>query len=187
MRYPAPGDPVLASRVRDLLAPTTEVHMDHSWGLDHGTWSVLVKAFPDADVPVVQLSIDATQPAAWHFRIGRQLTALRDEGILIIASGDVVHNLRAMSRGNSAAYDWARRFNDKMREHLVSGNVEPLVDYEQWGDDARLSVPTAKHFLPLLYVAGTRRSDEKVSIAVDGIEAGSISMLTAVVGFEVLS
>jgi 4,5-DOPA dioxygenase extradiol len=184
IRYPAPGDPALAARIRDLLTPL-EVHLDHSWGLDHGTWSVLVKAFPEADVPVVQLSIDGTKPAAWHFQLGRQLAALRDEGVLMIASGDVVHNLRTMIRGSDGpAYDWAERFNDKVREYLVGGDVEQLVNYEQWGNDARLSVPTAEHFLPLLYVAGAKRADESVSIAIDGIQGGSISMLTAVVGLE---
>jgi 4,5-DOPA dioxygenase extradiol len=181
IRYPAPGDPALAARVRDLLAPI-DVQMDHSWGLDHGTWSVLVKAFPDADVPVVQLSMDGTQSAAYHHQIGRRLAALRDEGVLIIATGDVVHNLRMMARDSQPPFDWAVRFNDKVREHLVGGDVEQLVNFEQWGEDARLSVPTVEHFLPLLYVTGARRDGEPISIVVDGIEAGSISMLTAAVG-----
>jgi 4,5-DOPA dioxygenase extradiol len=181
MRYPAPGDPALAARVRELLAPV-DVQLDQSWGLDHGTWSVLVKAYPDADVPVLQLSVDATQPAAFHFELGRRLGALRDEGILLIATGDVVHNLRTMKWGSDAAFDWAARFNDKVRDCLLGGEVAQLVDFEQWGQDAQLSVPTPEHFLPLLYIAGAKRDDEAVSIAIDGIEAGSISMLTAVVG-----
>lgn len=181
MQYPAPGDPMLAARVRDLLAPI-DVQLDHSWGLDHGTWSVLVKAYPAADIPVLQLSIDATRPTAYHYDLGRRLGVLRDEGVLLIATGDVVHNLRTMTRGNQGAYDWAVRFNDRVRECLQSGDVAQLIDFEQWGEDARLSVPTPEHFLPLLYIAGAKRDDETVSIAVDGIEAGSISMLTAVVG-----
>jgi 4,5-DOPA dioxygenase extradiol len=181
MRYPAPGDPAVAARVRDLLKPV-EVQLDHSWGLDHGTWSVLVKAYPHADVPVLQVSIDATQPAAYHFALGQRLSALRDEGILLIASGDVVHNLRTMQWGSNAAFDWATRFNDKVRDCLLGGDVAQLVDYEQWGQDAQLSVPTPEHFQPLLYIAGAKREDEAVSIAIDGIEMGSISMLTAVVG-----
>jgi 4,5-DOPA dioxygenase extradiol len=181
MRYPAPGDPALAARVRDLLAPV-EVHPDHSWGLDHGTWSVLVKAFPAADVPVVQLSIDATQAAAWHFEMGRRLAPLRDEGVLIIGSGDVVHNLRMRTRDSEPPYDWAQRFNDKVRQHLLKGEMEQLADYEQWGQDAQLAVPTAEHYLPLLYIAGTKHQDDTVSIVVDGINVGSVSMLTAVVG-----
>lgn len=181
VRYPAPGDPALAMRVRDLLMPV-DVRLDHSWGLDHGIWSVLLKMYPDADVPVIQISIDAAQPNAFHYETGCRLAALRDEGVLIIGSGDVVHNLRAMRRGGGAAYDWATRFNDKVRRCLLRGDLAQLADYAQWGSDAQLSVPTPEHFLPLLYIAGARRDDETISIAVDGIEAGSISMLTAVVG-----
>jgi 4,5-DOPA dioxygenase extradiol len=181
MQYPAPGNPVLAARVQELLAPMP-VYLDHEeWGLDHGTWSVLVKAYPLADVPVVQLSLDMTQPNRFHFDLGRRLSALRDEGILLIASGDVVHNLRTMRFDNRGPYDWAVRFNDAVRECLLRGDVERLVDYEQWGDDARLSVPTREHFLPLLTIAGAKRGDEAIAIAIDGIEGGSISMLTAVV------
>ena len=183
VRYPAPGDPALAARVRALLAPDIEVRLDHDWGLDHGIWSVLLKAYPDADIPVVQLSIDATQAAAFHLALGQKLAALRDEGILIIGSGNVVHNLRMYAwDGSAPAYDWASRFNDKVRAHLSSGDVAALADYAQWGQDARLAVPTAEHYLPLLYVAGCRQDGEALSIAVDGIEGGALSMLTAVVG-----
>lgn len=180
MRYPAPGDPALAARVRDLLAPL-DVALDHAWGLDHGTWSVLVKAFPRADVPVVQLSIDLSRPGPYHYQLGQRLAALRDEGVLIIGSGNVVHNLRAMTRGDGPGYDWAQRFNARVRDCLLRGDAEQVADYATWGEDARLAVPTPEHFLPLLYVIGTRREDEVISVAVDGIEAGSLSMLTAVV------
>jgi len=180
MRYPAPGDPALAARVRDMLAPI-DVQLDHAWGLDHGTWSVLLKMFPAADIPVIQISIDATQPYAFQHALGRRLAELREEGILLIGSGDVVHNLRMMSWGG-AAHDWAQRFNNRVRECLLRGDTESLIDFTQWGEDARLSVPTPEHFLPLLTIAGTKQDDETISIAVDGIEAGSISMLTAVVG-----
>ena len=183
VRYPAPGDPALAARVRDLLAPDIEVQMDHAWGLDHGIWSVLVKAYPDADIPVVQLSIDATRPAAFHLAVGQKLAALRDEGILIIGSGNVVHNLRRYAwEGSAPAYDWATRFNDKVRQLLTDGDVAALADYAQWGQDAELAVPTAEHFLPLLYVVGGRQEREPLSIAVDGIEGGALSMLSAVLG-----
>jgi 4,5-DOPA dioxygenase extradiol len=182
IRYPAPGDPALAARIRDLLAPA-EVQMDQSWGLDHGTWSVLLKAYPAADVPVVQLSMDGTRPHAYHYDLGRRLAVLRDQGILIIGTGNVVHNLRTMVRGDAPPYDWAVRFNDQVRTKLEQGDTTQLADYLQWGgDDARLSVPSAEHFLPLLYIAGTRQEDEPISIPVDGIDSGSISMLTAVVG-----
>ncbi|AMP11858.1 hypothetical protein CAter282_4198 [Collimonas arenae] len=182
VRYPAPGDPALAAQVRDLLAPL-DVTMDQSWGLDHGTWSVLVKAFPKADVPVIQLSIDATQPAQFHFDLGRKLAVLREQGVLIIGSGDVVHNLRLMTRGGpAAAHDWALRFNDHIRASLLNGDLQAVIDYADQGQDAQLSVPTPEHYLPLLYIAGTKHDDEAISIAVDGIDIGSISMLTAVVG-----
>jgi 4,5-DOPA dioxygenase extradiol len=185
MQYPAPGEPQLAERVRELLAPITEVHLDHSWGFDHGTWAVLVKAYPQADIPVIQLSIDGTKPAAWHFEIGKHLAPLRDEGVLIAGSGDVVHNLRMMMRGSGEEFEWARRFNDKIRAHLERGELNEIVAYEQWGgEDARLSVPTPEHFLPLLYVLGAAQSDEKVAIVTDGIDSGSVSMLTATIGME---
>jgi 4,5-DOPA dioxygenase extradiol len=180
MRYPAPGDPALAARVRDLLAPL-DVQLDHDWGLDHGSWSVLVKMFPGADIPVLQLSLDGTQPAAFQHALGRRLTPLRDEGILLIGSGDVVHNLRTL-RWGGAPYDWAQRFNDRVRDCLLRGETESLADFAQWGDDAQRSVPTDEHFLPLITIAGMKRDDEAIGIAVDGIDAGSISMLTAVVG-----
>jgi 4,5-DOPA dioxygenase extradiol len=181
VRYPAPGDPQLAAQVRDLLAPLA-VTMDQSWGLDHGTWSVLVKAFPKADIPVIQLSIDATQPAQFHFDLGRKLAVLRAQGVLIIGSGDVVHNLRLMNRQGAPAHAWAERFNDHIRTSLLSGDMQALIDYVDQGQDAQLSVPTPEHYLPLLYIAGARQDDEAISIAVDGIEIGAISMLTAVVG-----
>ena len=163
-------EPALAARVRDLLAPV-EVQLDHAWGLDHGTWSVLVKMFPAADIPVIQLSIDATQPHAFQHALGRRLAALRDDGILLMGTGNVVHNLRAMS-WNGTAHGWAERFNDRVRDCLLRGDTEGLTDFAQWGDDARLSVPTPEHFLPLLTIAGTKHDDEAISIAVDGIEAG---------------
>jgi len=175
MRYPA-----LAARVRTLLAPI-DVQLDHAWGLDHGTWSVLVNMFPAADIPVLQISIDDTQPHAFQHALGRRLAPLRDEGILLLGTGDVVHNLRTL-RWGGAPYDWAQRFNDRVRDCLLRGDTESLADFAQWGEDARLSVPTPEHFLPLLTIAGTKQDDEAISIAVDGIDAGSISMLTAVVG-----
>jgi len=181
VQYPAPGDPQLASRVRELLAPT-EVNMDQSWGLDHGTWSVLRHAYPEADIPVVQLSIDGTRPYGFHYEIGKRLAPLRDEGVLVAGSGNVVHNLRLMRRGGGAAFDWAVRFNEKMREALADRDHQALVEFEQLGEDARLSVPTPEHYLPLLYIAALQREDEKMSFVVDGFEMGSLGMLTVVAG-----
>ena len=180
VEYPAPGDPGLAARVRELLAPT-EVSLDQSWGLDHGTWSVLKHAFPGADVPVVQLSIDAMRPAAFHFALGTRLSPLRDEGILIAGSGNVVHNLRMMGRDGGAPYDWAVRFDEYVRDALTTKQYDRLIEYHEAGKDARLSVPTPEHYLPLLYVLGAQRPDETASIAVDGIELNTIAMLSVIV------
>jgi 4,5-DOPA dioxygenase extradiol len=182
VQYPAPGSPQLAFRVRSLLAPL-EVQLDQSWGLDHGTWSVLVHAFPEAHVPVVQLSIDATQPPAFHYDLGRKLAALRDEGILVIGSGNVVHNLGVIRWEKDALpYAWAERFNAQVRKHLAERNHSALIDYPKMGQDAARSVPTPEHYLPLLYVIGQQLDDDPISLAADGIELGSIGMLSAVVG-----
>ena len=181
VQYPAPGEPKLASRVRELLAPL-DVGLDESWGLDHGTWSVLKHAYPKADVPVVQLSIDGTQPPQFHYETGRRLAPLRDEGILVAGSGNVVHNLRLMRRGGGQGFDWAVRFNERIREALATRDHRTLVDFEKLGEDARLSVPTPEHYLPLLYIAGLQGADESMAFPVDGYDLGSISMLTAVAG-----
>jgi len=182
IEYPAAGDPGLATRVRELLAPTAAL-LDHSWGLDHGTWSVLAHAFPAADIPVVQLSMDGTKPARFHYELGRRLAPLRDEGVLVIGSGNVVHNLMLMQRGAGApAYAWAKRFNERVRAALASGDHEALIEFERAGEDARLSVPTPEHYLPLLYIAALQADGERMDFAVDGYEAGSLGMLTAVAG-----
>ncbi len=182
VQYPAPGDPGLAARVRDLLAPV-EVQLDQSWGLDHGTWSVLVHAFPDAGIPVVQLSMDATKPARFHYELGKQLAPLRDQGVLIAGSGNVVHNLRLMQRGEGVpAFDWARRFNETVRAALASGKHQALIEFERMGEDARLSVPTPEHYLPLLYIAALQAEGETMAFIVDGYEGGSLGMLTTAAG-----
>jgi 4,5-DOPA dioxygenase extradiol len=181
MQYPAPGDPALARRVRDLLAPVA-VRLDEDWGLDHGTWSVLVHAYPRADVPVVQLSIDGTQPARFHYELGRRLAPLRDEGVLVAGSGNVVHNLGVMRRDpNARPYDWAVRVEDRVRECLAARNHAPLIGYEALGQDALLSIPTPEHYLPLLYCIALQQDGETAEVAIDGIDIGSISMLTVVV------
>jgi 4,5-DOPA dioxygenase extradiol len=181
VQYPAPGDPALAAQVRDLLQPV-DVELDQTWGLDHGTWSVLVHAFPDARIPVVQLSIDGMQPPRFHYELGRRLAPLRDEGVLVIGSGNVVHNLRLINRNDDAApFDWAVRFNERVRKGLVARDHEVLIEYSG-GEDAALSVPTPEHYLPLLYVAALHAEDEPISFPVDGIDKGSLGMLTAVAG-----
>ena len=183
VRYPAPGDPGLAERVRDLLAPIP-VGLDHEWGLDHGTWSVLCHAFPKAGVPVVQLSIDETQPPEFHYALARRLAPLRDEGILVIGSGNVVHNLHAYAWGRHPVepFDWAVRFEQQVRRHLSAGDHPPLVSYETIGSDALLAVPTPEHYLPLLYVIALASEGEAITFPVEGVDGGSVSMLSVQVG-----
>lgn len=183
VQYPAPGAPDLARRVQRLLGPLP-VTLDDSWGLDHGTWSVLCHAYPRADVPVVQLSIDATQPAVFHFEVGKRLARLRDEGVLIAGSGNLVHNLRRYAWGGerSEPYDWAVRFETEARKLIQAGELQSLIEYEKLGPDALLSIPTPDHYLPLLYVLGTMQVGETVSFPVSGIEGGSISMLAVQLG-----
>ncbi len=183
VRYPAKGDMALALRVQELLSPVP-VSLDRSWGLDHGTWSVLKHVYPNADVPVVQLSIDGTQPPQFHFDVGRRLAQLREEGVLIVGSGNLVHNLRTYAWGSEDAppYEWAARFEAEAKGLITAGDVAPLINYQEMGQDARLSVPTPEHYLPLLYVLGTQRQNEAITFPVTGMEGGSISMLTAQVG-----
>ncbi len=183
VEYPAPGDIELSHRIRDLLVPTS-AELDERWGLDHGTWSVLCHVFPQADIPVVQLSIDETQPPEFHYEIGKRLAPLRDEGVLIIGSGNLVHNLHTYAWGkhNVEPFDWAVRFEKQVREWLLNENDAALVAYETLGRDAMLSIPTPEHYLPLLYVIAVRRKGEKVSFPVEGVDGGSVSMLTVQFG-----
>jgi 4,5-DOPA dioxygenase extradiol len=183
VEYPAPGSPELARRVQSLLAPLP-VALDDSWGLDHGTWSVLCHVFPDADVPIVQLSIDETQPPEFHYELGKRLAPLREEGVLIIGSGNLVHNLHtyAWGRHKVEPFDWAVRFEARARELLLQGEDAPLISYERLGRDAQLSIPTPDHYLPLLYVMAARKAGESVSFPVEGVDGGSVSMLTIQIG-----
>jgi 4,5-DOPA dioxygenase extradiol len=191
VEYRAPGSPELARRVQQLLAPVTKsgepgvaVELDQSWGLDHGTWSMLCHVFPEADIPVVQLSIDETRAPEFHYQVGKRLAPLRDEGVLVIGSGNIVHNLHTYAWGKHEVepFDWAVRFEKLAREFLMNGNDEPLVHYEALGRDALLSAPTPDHYLPLLYVIALRRRGEPVSFPVEGFDGGSISMLTVQIG-----
>ena len=181
-QYPAPGSPALAQRVREVLAPLP-VRADDKWGLDHGTWSVLAHVYPQADIPVVQLSIDSSQPPAFHYDLGKRLAPLRDEGVLIAGFGNVVHNLGKLNwKDDAPALDWATRFSDAVRERAETRDHQPLVDYASLGADARLSVPTPEHYLPLLYVLGAQEPGESAAIMIDGIQNASISMLSIVIG-----
>jgi 4,5-DOPA dioxygenase extradiol len=183
VQYPAPGDPDLAQCVQKLLAPLP-VRLDDSWGLDHGTWSVLRHLYPLADIPVIELSIDETQPAAFHFEVGQKLAPLRAENILIIGSGNLVHNLHTYAWGRHTAepYDWAVRFETNAKQMMLAREYHSLVDYEKLGPDALLSIPTPEHYLPLLYVIGTAQQREDIRFPVAGVDGGSISMLAVQVG-----
>jgi 4,5-DOPA dioxygenase extradiol len=183
VQYPAPGSPELARRVRELLSPTA-VTLDDSWGLDHGTWSVLAHVYPEADIPVVQLSINANEPPAFHYEVGRRLAELREEGVLVLGSGNLVHNLRVMdwSGTMAGAYDWAARFEEQARAMIVAGEHDPLLAYSKLGRDALLAIPTPDHYLPLMHILGIQQAGEDVQFPVEGVDGGSISMLTVQVG-----
>ena len=178
VQYPVPGSPELARRVKELLAPVP-VKLDESWGLDHGTWSVLIHLFPRADIPVVQLAIDERQPTLFHYELGKRLAPLRKAGVLIVGSGNLVHNLPSYAWGRAGvdAFDWAVRFEKRVRELLRAGDDAPLVAYEGLGRDALLSIPTPDHYLPLLYNLGLRRKEDPVTFPVEGVDGGSVSML----------
>lgn len=178
IQYPAPGSPDLAVRVSTLTgaAPTD------LWGLDHGTWSVLAHVWPDADVPVVQLSLNRDLNARGHFDLAKRLNPLRDEGVVIAGSGDFVHNLRTWKRDGGEPYDWAVNFNEAVKAALIAGDHERLIDWLNLAEDAQLSVPTDEHFLPLLYVAAQARPGDPVAFFNDRIEGGSISMTGVRIG-----
>ena len=183
VEYPALGSPELARRVRDLLTPVS-VELDESWGLDHGTWAVLTHVFPRADIPIVQLSIDERQPPSFHYEMGKRLASLRKESILVIGSGNIVHNLHTYAWGKREVqpFDWAVRFEKHVRNSLLKGDDAQVVTYESFGRDATLSVPTPDHYLPLLYLLGLRKDKEQVSFPVQGVDGGSISMLAVQMG-----
>jgi 4,5-DOPA dioxygenase extradiol len=178
MQYPAPGSPELAARVSEL----TGAILTTQWGLDHGTWSVLAHVWPEADVPIIQLSLNRQLDARGHYELARRLAPLRDEGIIIAGSGDFVHNLRAWKRAGGEPYDWAVHFNEAVKSAFVRGDDDALVDWVGLAEDAQLSVPTDEHYLPLLYVAAQRMPGDDVSFFNDVIEGGSISMTGVRIG-----
>jgi 4,5-DOPA dioxygenase extradiol len=184
-RYPAPGDPVLARRVARLVAHA-RVGLDAERGIDHGAWSVLCAMYPEADVPVVELSLDETQPAAFHYRLAQDLAALRGEGVLILGSGNIVHNLRRFQFASGKPtdrpepYAWALRFNEAVKQRIASFEHAELVAYEKLGREAQLSVPTPEHYLPLLYVLAQQGPHDQATFFNDEV-LSSISMTSLVV------
>lgn len=178
MQYPAPGSPDLAARVSEL---TGAVQTDQ-WGLDHGTWSVLAHVWPEADVPVVQLSLNRRLTPREHYDLAKRLAPLRDEGVIIAGSGDFVHNLRTWKRAGGEPYEWAGHFNEAVKAAFMRGDDDALIDWVNLAEDAQLSVPTDEHYLPLLYIAAQRAPGDDVSFFNDVIEGGSISMTGVRIG-----
>jgi 4,5-DOPA dioxygenase extradiol len=181
LEYPAPGDPALAARIADLLAPMP-VRQDDTWGLDHGTWSVLVKTYPDATIPVIQLSLDVNLSPAERLAIGRKLAPLRDEGVLIMGTGNIVHNLPAMNWGerDCAPFDWSARFLGEIRDAILKDEPQRVANFAALGEDASRAAPTPEHFWPLLYFLGARMPGDRVQLVNDHIEHGSLGMTSVV-------
>ena len=181
VQYPAPGSPELAREIAVLLAPD-EVILDTEWGFDHGSWSVLVRMYPEADIPVVQLAVDGTEPPVVHWEFGERLTRLRDEGILVLGSGNIVHNLRECRFDPAVQpYDWNVSFDRFVRDALERRDARALCEFAA-RSDGRAAVPTPEHYLPMLYPAAMRGADEAITTIVDGYEAGAISMYAFRVG-----
>ena len=180
IRYNAPGAPDLAEQVRRIIKKT-EVRDDQKWGLDHGTWSVLAHMFPKADIPVIQMSLDATITPVKHYEIAAQLKELREEGVLIMGSGNIVHNLR-MARFDDSAYDWALQFDQRVANWIGQNDHDPIVNYDKGDQAAALAINTAEHYLPLLYSLALRDEGDKVSFFADKVMGGSISMRSVKIG-----
>jgi 4,5-DOPA dioxygenase extradiol len=179
VQYPAPGSPELAMETKKLLLPV-EVELDETWGLDHGAWSVIKHLYPNAEVPIIQLSIDYTKPPEYHFELAKKLSALRQKGILIIGSGNIVHNLRLVDYQNldrdNYGFDWAIEARETVNNYLLDGNFQPLIDYEKQSKALQIAIPTPEHYLPLIYTLGLKDKTEELSLFNDKLVAGSLSM-----------
>lgn len=177
VQYPAPGDPQLAAEAARLVH-STEIVQDHDWGLDHGAWTIVRHMYPEANIPVLQMSIDFTKPPQYHYDLAAELADLRKKGVLIMGSGNMVHNLRMLSWEmiNGGGYDWAESMNDKFKELITSGNHKELIGYEKLGREALMAIPTPEHYLPLIYVLGLKKSNEQVSFFNDKAVGGSLTM-----------
>ena len=185
VQYPAPGDPVLAKEMIGLFS-STELVQDHDWGLDHGTWTIVRHMYPEANIPVLQLSIDYTKGPQYHYELARELYSLRKKGVLIMGSGNMVHNLRMVvwDKINEPEYgfDWVLRLNDKLKEHIIAGDHQALIHYERLGSSAKLAIPTVEHYLPLLYILGLQHKHEEVSFFNDKAVGGSLTMTSVKIG-----
>jgi len=181
--YAAPGDPELALETSQLLK-STNVELDHDWGLDHGAWTVVRHMYPNADVPVLQLSIDYTKNAAYHYELANELVQLRRKGVLIMGSGNMVHNLRMLSWEmiNGGGYDWALQMNDTFKNLILNDDHQPLINYQNLGKEALLAIPTPEHYLPLIYTLGLKTVSEEVSLFNDMAIGGSLTMTSVRIG-----
>jgi 4,5-DOPA dioxygenase extradiol len=183
VQYPAKGSPELAEESKHLIIPT-ESELDIEWGLDHGAWSVLKHMYPQADVPAIQMSIDCTKPAEYHFDLAKHLAPLREKGVLIIGSGNIIHNLRLVDFQNmdkdDYGYDWAIEVRSRINDYLLAGNYQPLIDYDIQGKVFQLAIPTPDHYLPMLYILGLKQKNEQLSLFNDKLLAGSLSMTSMV-------
>ena len=179
VQYPAKGSPELAQITHELLLPTP-VELDDKWGLDHGAWSVIKQLYPNADIPIIQLSIDYTKSAQYHFELAQKLQALRNKGILIIGSGNIVHNLRLVDFANfdrdNYGYDWAIEARETVNNYLIDGNYQPLIEYEKQSTAVQMAIPSPDHYLPLIYTLGLQQKGENISLFNDKLVAGSLSM-----------
>ena len=185
VEYPAPGNPELAEETAALLAPVS-VEEDHNWGLDHGAWSVIKHMYPEADIPVIQMSIDYTKPPQYHFDLAGRLNALREKGILIIGSGNIIHNLRLIDWRNintpGAGWDWAIEAREKTNSWLLDENFQPIIDYYKQGTAIQYAVPTPDHYLPLIYTLGLKEKHESLVLFNDELIGGSLSMTSVRIG-----
>lgn len=184
VQYPAKGSPVLANEVKNLLMPNL-VELNYDWGIDHGAWSVLRHLYPKADIPVVQLSIDYTKPANYHFELAKKLSELRNKGVLIIGSGNIIHNLRLVDYGNfdkdNYGYDWAIEAKETINGFLLKGNYEPIINYEKQSKSIQLAIPYPDHYLPLIYVLALQQKGEKITLFNDKLVGGSLSMTSLII------
>jgi 4,5-DOPA dioxygenase extradiol len=185
VQYPAPGDPALAASTKKLISKT-DVILDASWGLDHGAWSVIKHLYPGADVPIIQMSLDFYKSSRYHYDLAKELAPLRSQGVLIIGSGNMVHNLGLANweRMNEIGFgfDWAIEANEKMKKYIISGDHKSLIDYKAQGSAFNMAVPTPEHFLPLLYSLSLKEEDEKITIFNDKPVAGSLTMTSIKIG-----
>lgn len=177
VQYPAKGSPEFAEMVSQQITTTKVLH-DDDWGLDHGAWAVLKQMYPGAEIPVFQLSLDFSKGPAYHYNLAKELNALRNKGLLIIGSGNIVHNLGMLDWNNPTAkgFDWAIEFDEKVKTNLQNRNHAPLIDYAQMGKSAQLSIPTNEHYLPMLYAAALQQKNENLTFFYEEMQMGSISM-----------